>query len=145
MKPEIIKGGIAFDDRGYVSFVNDFSFDQVKRFYLVENYSANFVRAWHAHRHESKMVSVIKGSAIIAAVEIDDWDRPDRDAEVHRWVLSAGAPAIVTIPAGYANGFMSLEPHTTLAYFSTATLEESAGDDVRYPADYWNPWTVEPR
>jgi len=103
------------------------------------------VRAWHAHRYESKMVTVVKGSAIIAAVEIDDWEKPDRDAKVHRWVVSAGAPAVLTIPAGYANGFMSLEPHTTLAYFSSSSLEESVGDDVRYPSDYWNPWTVEPR
>jgi hypothetical protein len=122
MKPELIKGGIAFDDRGYVSFANDFSFDSVKRFYLVDNYSA-----------------------IIAAVEIDDWDQPNKDAEVHRWVLSAGSPGVISIPAGYANGFMSLEPHTTLAYFSTSTLEQSVGDDFRYPFDYWNPWEIEPR
>ena len=54
--PWLIEGGLAVDDRGIVSFVNDFDFAGVKRFYMVSNHKAGFVRAWHAHKHEAKYV-----------------------------------------------------------------------------------------
>lgn len=143
--PVRIDGGLGVDDRGAVAFVNDFKFDGVKRFYLVSNHRAGFVRAWHAHRREAKYVTVVEGAAIIAAVAIDNWDNPSKDAEVHRHVLSADKPAVVFIPAGYANGFMSLTGNTRLMFFSTSSLEESRGDDVRYDARHWDPWQVTER
>ncbi len=141
-EPFVMEGGLGVDDRGEVGFVNDFHFDGVKRFYTVSNHCAGFVRAWHAHRREAKYVTVVQGAAIVAAVAIDNWQSPSKDARVHRYVISAGKPAVVFIPAGYANGFMSLTADTRLVYFSTATVEESRGDDVRFDARYWDPWQV---
>ena len=140
--PYVIEGGLGVDDRGEVAFVNDFHFDSVKRFYMVSNHRAGFVRAWHAHHHEAKYVTVVQGAAIVAAVAIDNWEHPSKDAQVHRYVLSAQKPAVVYIPSGYANGFMSLTADTRLMFFSTSTLEESRGDDVRYDARYWDAWQV---
>lgn len=140
--PRLIEGGLAVDDRGAVGFVNDFDFAGVKRFYTVTNHKAGFVRAWHAHRREAKYVTVLRGAAIIGAVKIDDWDNPSRDSKVYRYVLSSQKPAVVYIPAGYANGFMSLTEDALLVFFSTATLEETRGDDVRYDARYWDIWNV---
>ena len=143
--PRLIRGGIAVDDRGEVHFVNDFDFDGVKRFYLVSNHEANFIRAWHAHRREAKYVLVIRGAAIVGAVGIDDWNSPSKDAEVKRFVLAASQPSVLYIPAGFANGFKTLEPDTKLLFLSTSTLEESRGDDVRFDPRYWDIWTVEER
>ena len=145
MEPRLIRGGLAVDDRGQVSFVNDFDFEGVKRFYAVENHSRGFIRAWHAHRKEAKYVMVVRGAALIGAVEIDDWDNPSKDAQVHRHVLSEASPAVLFVPAGYANGFMSLTADTKILFFSTSSLEDSAGDDIRYDARHWDPWTVEER
>jgi len=142
---KLIKGGLAVDDRGQVSFVNDFNFSDVKRFYAVENHRRGFIRAWHAHRHEAKYVMVARGSALIGAVEIDNWEKPSKDAKVHRYVLSDRSPSVLYIPAGYANGFMSLTEETKIFFFSTRTLDESLNDDIRYDAHYWEPWTVEER
>ena len=144
-QPTLIPGGLAVDDRGSLGFVNDFDFAGVRRFYTVTNHSAGFVRAWHAHRREAKYVTVVNGAAIVAAVEIDDWDEPSKDLTVHRYVLSAERPSVLYIPAGYANGFMSLTADAKLAFFSTSTLDESRGDDIRYDARYWDPWYVEER
>ena len=36
--PKVISGGVAIDDRGSVTFVNDFDFLGVKRFYQVQNH-----------------------------------------------------------------------------------------------------------
>ncbi len=145
MKPRLIKGGVAVDDRGQVSFVNDFDFESVRRFYAVENHARGFIRAWHAHKKEAKYVMVVKGAALIGAVEIDDWDNPSKDAQVHRHVLSEASPAVLFVPAGYANGFMSLTEDTKILFFSTRSLADSAGDDIRYDARHWDPWTVEER
>ena len=133
------------DDRGTLSFVNYFDFTGVKRSYLVSNHAKGFVRAWHAHRREAKYVTVVKGAAVVGAVAIDNWEHPDPEAPVHRFVLSAQKPAVLSIPAGYANGAMSLTDDTIIQYFSTAGIAESGEDDVRYDARHWDPWTVEER
>ncbi len=140
--PRVIEGGLSVDDRGIVSFVNDFGFAGVKRFYTVTNHKPGFVRAWHAHHREAKYVTVLRGAAVIGAVKIDDWENPSRNSEVHRYVVSSHKPSVVYIPAGYANGFMPLTEDTLLVLFSTATLEESRGDDVRYDSRYWGIWEV---
>ncbi|MBI4180436.1 MAG: dTDP-4-dehydrorhamnose 3,5-epimerase family protein [Chloroflexi bacterium] len=142
---QLIEGGLAVDDRGTVSFVNDFNFANIKRFYTVTNHKAGFVRAWHAHRHEIKYVTVLKGAAIIGAVKIDNWGKPSKDSKAYRYVLSSDKPAVVYIPPEYANGFMSLTKDTILIFFSTATLEESRNDDVRYDAHYWDIWQITER
>lgn len=143
--PKLLSGGLAVDDRGEVGFVNDFRFENVKRFYTVRNHASGFVRAWHAHRKESKYVTVTSGAAVVGAVQVDDWDKPSRGLQVHRHVLSAARPSVLFIPAGYANGFMSLTPDTRLMFLSTSTLEESMGDDIRYDARHWDIWQVTER
>ena len=140
--PYLMDGTLSVDDRGEVGFVNDFKFDMVKRFYSVRNHRSFFVRAWHGHKLESKYVTVAQGSAIIAAVKIDNWDKPSKGAKVERFVLSAKKPAVLFIPSGYANGFMSLTEDTKLFFFSTSSIEESKGEDFRYDAHYWDPWQV---
>ena len=141
-EPYIIEGALCVDDRGAVFFVNDFNFEGVKRFYIVTNHRSGFIRAWHAHRREAKYVTVVQGSAVVGAVRIDDWEEPSKETNIHRYVLSDDKPGMVYIPAGCANGFMSLTADAKLLFFSTATLEESREDDVRYDAHYWDPWQI---
>lgn len=145
MEPFLIEGGLEVDNRGEVAFVNEFDFAGVRRFYVVSNYRANFVRAWHAHRHEAKYVNVLQGAAIVGAVHVDDWEKPSREVVPYRFVLSAHKPAVLFIPAGFANGFMSLTEDTKIAFYSTATIEEGRKDDVRYDARYWDIWHIEER
>lgn len=54
-EPRIIKGGIAIDNRGTLSFVNDFNFEtaKIKRFYHVTNHDKSIIRAWHGHKLRS--------------------------------------------------------------------------------------------
>ena len=144
-KPHIFNGGLAVDDRGEIAFVNDFDFEGVKRFYMVSNHRAGFVRAWHAHKHEAKYIMAACGTAIVGAVKIDDWEKPSRDLLVERHVISSKKPQVLYIPPGYANGFMSLTSDLKLIFFSTSTLEESTKDDIRYDARYWDIWNVTER
>ncbi len=140
-----IAGDVTVDDRGKLQFCNNFNMESVKRFYVVSNHEPRFVRAWHAHKLETKYVFVASGAAVVAAVEVDDWEKPDKSAKVHRFVLGEDKPGVLKIPSGYAHGFMTLCPDTRLFFFSTLALGESLDDDYRYPFDYWNPWVVVPR
>lgn len=144
-EPVLYTGGLAVDDRGQVTFVNDFDFAGVKRFYTVRNHHAGFVRAWHAHRREAKYVTVVGGAALVGAVEIDNWDAPSTNLPVKKFVLAAQQPRVLYIPAGYANGFMSLTADAHLIFFSTSTVQESVSDDVRYDARHWDIWNVDER
>lgn len=140
-----IPGGKAFDDRGSLTFINDLDLTMFKRFYIVENHTKGFVRAWHGHKKEAKAVVVVSGSALVGAVKVDDWDSPSKDLKVERVVLSAEKPTALLIPAGYANGFMTLTESAKVMFLSTSSLGESAGDDIRFDARLWNPWNIEER
>jgi dTDP-4-dehydrorhamnose 3,5-epimerase len=143
--PSLIRGQSTVDDRGSVSFVNEFEFSDVKRFYTVTNHRAGFVRAWHGHKHEVKYCTATAGAILVCCIEIDNWENPSKDLLVHRFVLSEQTPAILHVPAGYANGFMSLTAGAKITFFSTSTLDASMKDDIRFPARLWDPWRVEER
>jgi dTDP-4-dehydrorhamnose 3,5-epimerase-like enzyme len=142
LKPVLMTGGLAADDRGELTFVNDFRFEGVKRFYTVSNHRQGFIRAWHGHKRESKYVTAVSGAALVGAVCIDNWEQPSRELHVERFVMSAHRPSVLYIPAGHANGFMSLTADLKLIFFSTSSLEESQGDDFRFDSRYWDIWQV---
>jgi dTDP-4-dehydrorhamnose 3,5-epimerase len=134
-----IPGFCATDDRGSVRFANDFTFENVKRFYQVQNHRSGFIRAWHGHQHEGKYVWVAKGSALVGAFPLND------KSQIFKTVLTDVTPKVLYIPAGYANGFKTLTPDTIVQFFSTSTLEESKTDDIRMPYDTVDIWQEEYR
>ena len=144
-KPFIINGDLSVDDRGELMFVNQFNMDLVKRFYVISNHKLGFIRAWHAHKIESKYVFIVNGTALISTVQIDNWDNPSNDLTVDKFVLTAKKPSILYIPSGYANGFKTLSAETKIIFFSTSTLKDSIDDDYRYDAYKWNPWEITER
>jgi dTDP-4-dehydrorhamnose 3,5-epimerase len=144
-EPKLIRGQCAVDDRGTVGFVNDFAFADVKRFYTVTNHSSGFVRAWHGHKHEAKYCTAVRGALLVCCIRIDDWEKPSSGLPINRFVLSEHTPAVLHVPPGYVNGFMSLTDAAKIMFFSTSTLDESLKDDFRFPARQWDPWRVEER
>jgi len=141
-KPFIINGDLSADDRGELMFVNQFNMELVKRFYVVSNHKQGFIRAWHAHKFESKYVFIVNGTALISTVQIDDWNNPSSDLAIDKFVLTAKKPTILYIPNGYANGFKTLSADTKIIFFSTSTLKDSIDDDYRFDAYKWNPWKI---
>ncbi len=131
---KIINGGIAYDDRGSVLFVNDFNFDNIKRFYQVENISKDVIRAYHGHEREGKYVFVSNGSAKIICAKMENQELISPPSV---FIVNSKKPVIIYVPAGFANGFKVLEEGTTIIFFSTSTLEESKGDDIRFNWDFF--------
>jgi dTDP-4-dehydrorhamnose 3,5-epimerase len=145
-KPTLLKGGLAVDDRGQVTFLNNLAKFEVKRFYIVSNHESGFVRAWHGHEREQKLAFVLQGAAMVKTMTMESYDRSKgivfpsitKDnliAEyIQTFVLSANKPAALFIPRGYYNGFMTLTDDAQIMFLSDKTLEQSKRDDVRIPA-----------
>ena len=143
--PEEVKissGGVSIDDRGELQYFNSVNLKKIKRFYVMSNHKSHFIRAWHAHKKESKIITIISGTALICAVKISNWTTPNKKSNIFRKVISSKKPEMIHIPRGFANGTMTLQKNTKLIFFSDSTLEESKNDDHRYPYDYWNPWDI---
>jgi len=132
----MINGQIHCDDRGVLKCVNDFDFSSVKRFYQIQNHKVGTIRAWHAHKKETKWVYVVSGAALIGVVNL-------ATNNVQKFVLTSQKPAILEIPPNHANGWMNLDD-TTIIFFSSNSLNESLNDDIRYPYDKWDIWNSEP-
>ncbi len=142
--PEILRGGTAVDDRGTLAYLNVAPLGNVVRLYMIENFSTGTIRAFHGHKIEEKFALVVSGSAIIVLAKMVVEARLE---DPDRYVLSARNPQLLYIPAGYANGFRSLEPNTKILFFSSTTIEEAKTDDYRFPYDYFGKeiWEVENR
>ncbi|MDC3150196.1 WxcM-like domain-containing protein [Alphaproteobacteria bacterium] len=137
--------GVNFiDDRGSTKFINDFNFldFEIKRFYIIENFTNNFIRAWHAHKDETKAALCIQGAVMLCRVKLDDFNIPSKNLDIEKFTLECTQPKIIIIPKGYANGVMNLKPDSKIMFFSDKTLKDSANDDYRFEYNYWNPWKV---
>jgi len=145
IEPQKISGGRFVDDRGFLKalvFPEGFI---PKRLYSVNNWRVNFIRAWHGHLLESKLIYMSKGSGIIAVVRMSDPVQPDKDSPVFRFAIDSESHTAIYIPGGYANGLMSLTIDAEFTVISSASLEESKVDDYRFPFDYWKAWDIEQR
>lgn len=138
--PTIIKGGTFSDELGSMRFVNDFHFNDVKRFYFIKHSNTEFVRAWQGHQFEKKYFYPISGSFIVAWVKIDDFENPSKNLVPEYHIISSVTSEIVSIPKGYANGLKALEPDSELMIFSDMSLEDSLAENIRYPSDWWLDW-----
>lgn len=147
--PKLIEGNLFVDDRGSVSFVNDFNFEGIKRFYSVSNFKKGFIRAWHGHKREAKYVHVVTGVAIVCCIPLqimsDYFNKiissDDAHKTIQKYVLDSRKPSVLYIPPGYCNGFKTLTVNTSVMFMSTSTVEESKNDDYRFDGTLlWTIW-----
>ena len=158
--PSTYTGQLRIDDRGILSAINQVSFEKVKRMYIVENFNTDTIRAFHGHKIEEKQALVVSGSALVILAEmVDDKEKDFGSApsfltspngylsEPTRSILSSRNPTLLTIPAGWANGFRALEPNTKVLFFSSTTLDEAKEDDYRFSFNYFGEeiWETENR
>ncbi len=88
--PYLIQGNKHIDERGVISFVNDFNLENVVRFYTILHENISIIRAWQGHKFETKYFYCLKGRFIINLVKIDDWDSPTIDLSVDTFILEEG-------------------------------------------------------
>ena len=74
MIPKIIRGNSHQDQRGIITYNNDFNASSVKRIYTIENHSTDFIRGWQGHKREQRWFGCMKGAFEISVIKIDDFD-----------------------------------------------------------------------
>jgi len=132
------------DDRGFlVPLTNQLIPEDIRRVYVVGNFSKGIIRGFHYHFKEIKMFYIIKGAAKFLAIN------PDDPEEKYEFVVTERKPKVVVIPPGYANGWVSLADDTLLVSMSSRTIDEirSDNDDLRYDPFEWGKeiWEVKAR
>ena len=136
--PQIIPGASHTDHRGTISFINDFKFEGVNRFYTIHHPDTDIVRAWQGHTTESKYYYPVKGSWVIAWVKMD-FHKPEKEWETDFVKLNADDNKIIFLPPGYANGFKALEKDSIIIGFSApGEIEES--EILRWDSYRWLDW-----
>lgn len=140
MHVPLIKGKNHNDNRGKLTFYNDFDMTPIRRFYITEPVDTDSIRAWQGHKMEQKWFYVLEGSFKIVLVEPDNWDQPSKDLTYKEFAMHANRNEIMNIGAGIATGFQALEPFSKLMIFSDVTLEQSIADDFRFDKDLWYNW-----
>ncbi len=136
-EPRLILGGRHVDGRGSVSFVNDFNFKGVERFYSIRCSRADEPRGWVGHQRDRKWFTVLQGQFLVAIVRPDNWATPSGTEVVQRYVLDADRPGVLFVPARYATAQMSLTADAILTVFSSGTIAQAKEDDFRFPLSQW--------
>ena len=137
IEPKIINGDIFFDNRGSITFVNDFRLDEFKRFYIIQHKKINTIRAWQAHKIETKVFFSVQGDFLIQLIKIENWVKPNKRSKTIKFKLSDNDTKILIVPGGYANGFINTVENAKLLVFSSLSLKDSISDDYRYDKDYF--------
>ncbi len=136
----VITGRLHKDERGTLSFFNDFDMTPVKRFYFIEHPNTNIIRAWQGHQTEQKWLYAIKGCFIVVLVKPDHWENPSEKLLAKEFILKEDDRQLLHIPGGYANGFKALEANSKLIVFSDFSMENAGTDDFRFDSNLWYDW-----
>lgn len=136
MKPTLISGNCHHDQRGQLFYNNDFDTTCIKRMYVIENHSVDYIRAWQGHKIEQRWFSAVQGSFKIQLIAVDNWDIPSENLPRIEYLLHSDKLDILHIPAGYISSIQALEEKSKLVVMSDYHLGELR-DEFRYPTDYF--------
>lgn len=144
MIPTMQSLSVFSDERGvFVPILQKENLDkkmEIKRIYYVYNFGKGVVRGFHFHQKEWKYFTIVNGAAKFVALN------PEKPEEKFTFVSSSHKQNLISIPPGFANGWVSLEENTILVCGSTATIEESIADDKRFDPYKWGDvWSVKGR
>jgi dTDP-4-dehydrorhamnose 3,5-epimerase-like enzyme len=135
-EPCIIKGNSFSDERGKISFNNEFNAVEVKRIYFIENYTLDFLRGWQGHQIEQRWFMCTKGSFEIKVIKIDNWENPSKDLPVMVYQINSENSAVLHVPKGYVTCIQALEKKSKLMAMSDYNLAEIK-DEYRFDLEYF--------
>jgi len=136
MKPYLIFGNCHHDLRGQLFYNNDFDASGVRRMYIIENHSVDFVRAWQGHKIEQRWFSAVQGRFKIQLIAIDNWENPSNSLPRFEFILDATSLAILLIPPGYVSSIQAQEEKSKLLVMSNYLLGE-IDDDFKFTTNYF--------
>lgn len=134
--PQLIEGKKHQDERGSITFNNDFDATQIKRIYTIENHTAHFIRGWQGHKVEQRWFACMKGSFEISVIEVDDFSNPSQEVVIKKHTLTDEVLTYLQVPAGCVTAIQSLVKESKLLVLSDFKLGE-VNDEYRFPLDYF--------
>ncbi|MCT2564648.1 WxcM-like domain-containing protein [Chryseobacterium herbae] len=134
--PEIFEGGKYSDERGSLTFNNNFNASEIKRMYCIENADTKFIRGWTGHKIEQRWFSVLQGHFLIRLIKIDNWEKPLKELSVLRFEIDSENLNVLHIPRGYASAIQAQKENSKLLVMADYSLGE-IDDDYRFPIDYF--------
>jgi|TARA_R100000479_G_scaffold33554_3_gene13961 dTDP-4-dehydrorhamnose 3,5-epimerase-like enzyme len=137
LKPTLISGGNHTDERGILSFNNNFDVSEVKRIYSISNANKKTIRAWQGHKVEQRWFTAIIGVFKIKLIKIDNWEHPSKNLEQHQYTLTSDSLDILHIPSGYVSSIQDVVGNSKLLVMADYGLGELK-DEFRFDATYFN-------
>jgi dTDP-4-dehydrorhamnose 3,5-epimerase-like enzyme len=132
-----ITGSRHQDERGIITYNNDFDASQVKRIYTIENHSTDFIRGWQGHKVEQRWFACMKGSFEIAVILVDDFENPSKDLTIQKYLLSDDVLTYLHVPAGHITAIQAKSEDSKLLVFVNYHLNE-LNDEYRFDLNYFN-------
>lgn len=136
MGPILFSGNCHKDQRGQLYYNNNFDATNIKRMYVIENHSVDFVRAWQGHKIEQRWFSAVQGRFKILLIAIDNWEKPNDSLPRLEYILKSETFDVLHVPAGYVSSIQALEEKSKLVVMSDYHLGE-INDDFRYQMNYF--------
>jgi len=133
----LLKGNKYQDERGIITYNNDFDASQIKRIYTIENHSTDFIRGWQGHKIEQRWFACMKGSFEISVIEVDDFENPSRDLAIQKYLLTEDVLTYLHIPAGCITAIQAKSEGSKLLAFVDYHLHE-VDDEFRFELNYFN-------
>lgn len=130
------------DNRGWLCELvreDDDFYQRFGQLYVVNNYQANVVRAFHMHKEQDEIFIVTSGA--IQFILVDEREDCRTFKTMKRVVMDGNRPQALTVPRGVQHGSMALVDGAQITALTTQPYRAGAPDEVRVPADhYGNIW-----
>ncbi|WP_378105594.1 WxcM-like domain-containing protein [Chryseobacterium sp. sg2396] len=133
----LLKGKKHQDERGIITFNNDFDASKIKRIYTIENHSTEFIRGWQGHKIEQRWFACIKGDFEISVIQVDDFTKPSKDLTIQKYLLTDETLTYLHIPAGCITAIQSKKESSKLLVLADYELGE-INDEYRFALNYFN-------
>lgn len=132
----LLEGKKHQDERGIITYNNDFDASQIKRIYTIENQSTDFIRGWQGHKIEQRWFTCMKGSFEISVMALDNFENPSKDLTVRKYLLTDEALTYLHIPPGCITAVQAIQKESKLLVFTDYRLGE-INDEYRFSLDYF--------
>lgn len=132
----LLEGKKHQDERGIITFNNEFDASQIKRIYTIENSSIEFIRGWQGHKIEQRWFACMQGSFEISVIEVDDFENPSKDLKIQKYLLKNDVLTYLYIPSGCITAIQAKEEESKLLVLADFNLGE-INDEYRFSIDYF--------
>lgn len=135
--PQFLDGKNYQDERGIITYNNDFEASQIKRIYTIENHSTDFIRGWQGHKIEQRWFACMKGSFEISVIEVDDFENPSKDLTIQKYLLKDDVLTYLHVPAGCITAIRAISEGSKLLVLVDYQLHEIS-DEYKFELNYFN-------